>query len=117
MNAAQVIESLGAVSITRRRRSASTYTNGEKDSQSGTTATIRGIIYPANGTDLQRLPEGTTIEDVRAVVTSSDLSCGPDREPDVLTFDSSDWQVEHVEPWSGFGTSFARALVRRSVPV
>lgn len=65
-------------------------------------------IRPAGGKDIQYVPEGTRVQDVRAVMTAHALQ--PD---DVVSFDDETWRVFAVRPWNVRGARYVRALMAR----
>lgn len=86
-------------------------------SPSQSTFSITAAVTAAIGSDLMRLAEGLRTNETRAVFTITQLFVGgqgADYEPDQISIDGDDWQVQHCETWhdpvsSGIGF---RALVQ-----
>lgn len=75
-------------------------------------------FQPANGKELQRLPEGKRNGDIIAIYTTQALTIGGPGTgflPDRVTVDGSSYEVEHVEHWKAFGREHYECLARRIV--
>jgi hypothetical protein len=86
-------------------------------SPSETTFSITAAVTAAMGSDLMRLAEGIRTNETHAVFTTTQLFVGgqgADFEPDQISIDGEDWQVQHCERWTdpvSGGLGF-RALVQ-----
>jgi hypothetical protein len=65
------------------------------------TLSISASVQPLSGRDLQRLPEGMRAAERLKLYTTTPLAAIG--APDVVTIDGDDYEVEHVERWTGFG--------------
>lgn len=61
-----------------------------------------GVVVPARGADMQRLPEGRRQAEAIRVLTRSSLRLaqGP-QQADQVTYRGVRYEVEHVQRWSG----------------
>lgn len=63
---------------------------------------ICASVQTATDKDLQKLPEGRRLRGGIRVYTTSELltaSVDEKRQPDVLTWDGAQWQVEQIDDW------------------
>lgn len=70
-------------------------TTGRTTSTAGTPSTILASVQPANGDDLQTLPEGERTRKARKFYTTTALSVGP--PGDRITVGGEVYEVRHVE--------------------
>lgn len=100
--------------LTVTRRDPSTYTVGRLDAPSSSTITIRASVQPASGRDLKRLPEGSRVEDVLCLFTTTELlTQGVGQSPDLVTVQGADYEVQNVEVWASLG-SFYKVLALKT---
>lgn len=87
--------------ITLRRRPAALVVDGVARPQAEVVLQLVGAAtYPANGREIQRLPEGMRTQEVRAVLSPLELHSGEDdRSPDRLEMDGELWEVQTVKHW------------------
>jgi hypothetical protein len=96
----------GTYTVTRTARG--TTVRGRLEDAVETEVEITASVSPASGKDMESLPEGRNVNDVRLLFTTTELLVGgqgEDYEADVVTIGSSDFEVIHVEPWLDPGTS------------
>ena len=102
-----VVDSFATDSYVVTRRSPSTYTNGRLNAPTDTLLTILASVQPAEGRDLQRLPEGNRTQEVRAIYTSTELfTQGPGQDPDILAIEGYAYEVQRVEQFGMVGKYF-----------
>ena len=95
------------------RRAEQPRTGGRVVASSDTAFSFRASVQPASGKDLQRLPEGRNIEDLRVIYTLTMLTVGGPGTgllADRVTVDGATYEIEHVEHWPAFGTEYYRAI-------
>ncbi len=88
------------------RFAAQSFTNGILQANSGTPLPIDAMIAPANGRDLERLPEGTRVSDVIQVFTVTELVCLDEvakKPADTIAYKGKVYQVEHEDDWEVLG--------------
>lgn len=109
MNVAMSIDSF-AESYTLKRQAAGTSTGGRfTPSSTVTTSTIRAVVVPASGADLQKLASGLATGDVQAVYTRTALYANG---LDKVVIGGADYQIEHVDDYDTQG-AYVKALARR----
>lgn len=87
--------------------------DGKADAPSSTTLTVKAVVHPANGRDLQRLPEGARADETIAVFTVAELkTAATANEPDLISVGGRSFEIVHVEPWDVLG-NFFRCLAMR----
>jgi hypothetical protein len=118
LDAADVIAELdtGTYTVTRRA-AATTDGHGRKLPPLRTQLAIDASIQPANGRDLQRLPELRRASETRVIYTTTPLLVGGQgsaNESDLLAIQAEVWfdrpglagivtvEVQHVESWPGY---------------
>jgi hypothetical protein len=77
----------------------------------------KSSVQPPTNEDLNRLPEGRTIDDVFVVFTTTPLQIGGPGtgfKPDLVAIEGKLYEIEHLEHWKAFGTQYWYALVRRT---
>ena len=117
MDASRLIGRFGAAYMGTRRLKAGYDSHGVAQTSSTATLSIVAVIWPADGDDLQKLPEGRRSHETRNVITATKLLIGDedaDNEADLLTVDGESWEVEHVDYWQGLGAVFCHALIQRT---
>lgn len=84
-------------------------------SQTYTPTTATAMVAPmTSDKELQRMPEGTRLDQLREIFTPFATKAGNEatgESADVWTIDGVDFQVEQVEPWNVLG-GFFRAVLR-----
>lgn len=122
MSYVDAIDSLAsdiALPVTRRQESARV--NGREQAPTTSSFTIVASVQSPTGKDVERNPEGKNVQDLRVVFTKTvELFAGTPGSgylPDLITIDGGDHEVEHCEPWKGFGKRYWRAVVRRKYAV
>ncbi len=89
--------------------------------QPPTTATVsaKASVQPTIGRDLQRLPEGKGTQDLISVWTLAELllgDVGAGILPDLILYQGSTYEVEHVEPWvNHLGVTYYFGIARKVV--
>ena len=87
----------------RRFAAGSVGSDGRFADGSTTTSTLRGSLQPAEGDDLQTLPEGDRTKRVRVLFSRTALRTvdqGAGTSADQVTIDTGEWaEVRSVEPW------------------
>lgn len=107
-----VVDSMATGTYTVTRRAAE-FAGGDAVPTSSETLTIKALVVPLSGRELQRLPEGLRSRELKAVYTTTDLRRGADDAlPDVVTVDGEDYEVQLVDDWQAPG-GFLRAVVAR----
>lgn len=117
MSYVESIPSLANAELTVTRRQETPRIDGREQPPTLTTFLIIASVQTPTGKDISRLAEGRNVEDLRVVFTQTALvSGGPGTgfKSDVLTIEGAPFEVEHLEPWSGFGMSYCRAVVRKA---
>ncbi len=96
--------------VVTRQAPAKGYTAGRLDAPDTSTFTIDACVQPAGGRDLQRLPEGMRVMEIKAIFTATELkTAGSGQDPDLVTIDGEDYEVQKVERWAELG-SYWKAL-------
>jgi len=98
----------GAYTVTRR--GPTTSVGGRATLAGSSTFTIQASVQALSGRDLQRLPEGMRVQELRKLYTPTQLQAIG--APDVVSIDGSSWEVQTVEDWSGLG-NFFKVIVQR----
>lgn len=116
LDAADVIDSLSTGVYLVTRRAASSFTHGRAQAGPGLPPfTIRASVQPANGRDLQRLPEGRRAIETRVIYSPTQLQVGgqaAELEADMVEIEGRLWEVQLAEPWpaaSGYWRCIAQA--------
>lgn len=113
----QSITSLANYTLTGTRRAEAALVAGREQPTVNTTFTAPNCsVQPPTNEDLQRLPEGRTVDDALVVFSTTRLQVGgPDTgyQPDLLTIRGQLYEVEHLEHWPAFGVEYWYAIVRR----
>lgn len=87
------------------RSSADTYTNGRLDTPATVVnILVTAVVEPISPRDLQRLPEGSRIQDATSLWTDTELfTQGLGQAPDVFQVDGDLYQVQSVQAWGTMG--------------
>lgn len=111
MNFSGVLTAFKTGTYTVSRRTPTTVgPDGRADVADPTTLLIQASVEPTKGRMLQRLPEGERVTEHRVLYTATRLQVIGD--PDIVTIDGEDWEVESVSDWA-LGKFFAASLVRK----
>lgn len=114
INMADTVARSATGTYTVRRRPPPTYVKGKAVPSAETTFTIRAAIAPLTGRDLERLIEGTRVEDLIQIVTTSELQTDSvSGEADRIEFGGYFFEVEEVGDWRPLG-GFWRCVARRA---
>lgn len=105
----------GTYNVTRRP--AGVRVNGEYvPSNNPTVLQVVARIRPINGRELQDLPEGQRVDDVRMCLTTTELKTrSPGFDPDIVSYDGEDYRVDSVQNPQAFGDTHYRCLLVRTV--
>jgi hypothetical protein len=102
MDLAGLVESFATGTYTVTRNPTAPFVRGVAQPSTQQTFAIRASVQPASGKDLLRLPEGRRSNETRVIYTTTKLfvgDAGDDYEPDTVSIDGADWEVQHVETW------------------
>jgi hypothetical protein len=82
-----------------------------------TAFTTWGIIQPASGKALQRLPEALRLANVRSFwVKGTIITDGNGQYPDILVYRGTRFQVQTVMDWSNYGEGWAEGTCIQEKP-
>jgi hypothetical protein len=83
-----------------------------ENSLTESTATTVGSVQPANGKEIERLPEALRTKNVRKFWIKGDISTGSSGGgyPAILSFAGKRYQVIQVFDWSNFGQGYNEGL-------
>lgn len=95
-----------------RSSPASVDASGRRVAPASTTFEATGVLWPLQGKELERLPEGLRNREVQKLITSTELRTLETTMPDVLTIDGYAWEVAKVAAWRG-GNFFECTIARR----
>lgn len=99
--------------VVARATTVSAGSDGRASAPSRSTITVRGVVIPMNGNDLQRLPEGLRTKTVQWFYSTVELKAGTGGfEPDIVTIDGRDWQVQSAMPFSTLGNYWQMAVMQ-----
>ncbi len=77
-------------------------------------ALVNVVVQPMSGRTMRTLPEGIRAEDVRVLLTATQLyTQTATLDPDQLTIDGETYKVFRVEPWTLGSETFYRAWAAR----
>lgn len=83
------------------------------------TVSAKASVQPTSGKDLQRLPEGKNTQDLISIWTLTELllgDVGAGILPDLVLYNGSTYEVEHVEPWTNhLGVTYYFGIARKVV--
>lgn len=97
------IYALANATVTVKRRIENPRIDGKTQAPTIETETARAVVVPATGEQLKRLPEGRSTVGVFAIYTEKELRAGTSGIlSDLITYESNDYEVEHVAKYSGF---------------
>lgn len=115
-----VVANLGSGSYTVTRTVPGGYgSDGRWQPGTPSTLTINASVQPLNGRDLERLPEGErTTERLKVYSATRLFTSGAGQDPDVITVEGVDHQVETAETWGPNGNYWKMIVrsVRRQAP-
>jgi hypothetical protein len=97
------------------KRPVTTYSNAGVPSQSyPTSVSVTGIVQDACPEDVEFLPEGVRLADVKTFYTAGDVSAGDGEAqlPDVLEIGALKYVVQHVQDFRETG-GYVRVLAQR----
>jgi hypothetical protein len=100
------------------RFSAGTTTNGIYSPGGSSTFNVIASVQPAAPEVLDRMPEGTRLNDLKTVFATVLLLTGDENQglkADRIAIDGNDYEVISKRDWQGFG-SFTQAVVQRVDP-
>lgn len=104
----------GTYTVTRGAGPGSYAIDGSFVPAATSTVSVVAAVVPADGTDLQHLPEGMSTSDALAVFTVGELRAqAPGQQPDVISIDGYSWQVQHSERWTA--GNFFRSVVTKEL--
>jgi hypothetical protein len=102
-----VVDSMITDSYVVTRQTPSVYVDGRLQDATDTLLTITASVQPAQGRDLQRLPEGSRTMEVLSIYTSSELlTQGASQAPDLIAVNGYAYEVQTVEQWVGAGNYY-----------
>lgn len=99
---------VGVGTCVRTRYAEGTTVNGVFTRGAASTASIVACVQPVSGADLQALPEGRRIDEIKVVLTPSEL-----RPRDRLAIGSDVYEVDKAETWQAFGETHYKAICSR----
>jgi hypothetical protein len=71
-------------------------------------------VTPVEGEQLERLAEGMGTRELLEVFTEERLYVASDEtDPDVLTVNDAQYEVQQVSPWSALGWEFFRSIMTK----
>lgn len=85
---------LGAISVTRRRRTAGSYVDGYWVEGTATDASVSASVQPMRGREREILPEGVRVRDVRKLYVADRTALAIDDE---VQLDGDWFTVIHVD--------------------
>jgi hypothetical protein len=121
------IASLATGTYTVQRREAGSYTLGRYTPGALSTFSIVASVQPVSGRELKDLPEGQHGDELRLVLTTTELRTRfpgqpdaseygvPGNDPDHIILDGEPWRIVHVERWQSFGEVHYECFVAREV--
>lgn len=70
-----------------------------------------GSVQPANGKQIQRLPEALRLGDVRSFYIKMEiLTDGASQYPDIILFQGKRFQVQVAPPWLNYGAGWNEGI-------
>lgn len=95
------------------RRLSTSVVNGRITGTVDETLTLPGMVHPATGSVVMRLPEGLRGRETKVIFTGVALRSSEDGGvPDRVTIDGAPFQVEVVERWAELGNFYRSIVVR-----
>lgn len=114
MNLAAVIASFKTGDYTVTRPGASVFTEGRLEASDTTTLEISACVQPAEGRDLQKLPEGERAREAKLIFTETALRVrGSGHGADLVSIDGDTYEVFKAERWAELG-NYYRALALKT---
>lgn len=105
---------LATQSVTLTRYSAGSYdSHGRWVDGSSSQSSISASVQPLSGLELQDLPENRRTDETIAVYSETEIKEGSiqdQRQPDIITHDGKDYEVQRVESWLMASTPYYKAL-------
>lgn len=118
MDLSGVIMALATGTYTVTRRAAGSVSGGIYAPGSSSTLSVKALVQPGEPEHLERLPEGTRLDDVKVVFSSSPLYTQNEATgapADLLSIDGKSYEVEAVRDFVATG-AFVQAIARRADP-
>lgn len=118
MDFAGVLDSLSSGTFTVTRRGAGTVSGGIVTPGSASTFSIAAVIQPAGPEHMERMPEGTRIDDTKVIYTRTPLYVSNEATggvADRISIDGKTYEVESVRDYLSSGT-YVQAVARRVDP-
>ena len=113
------ILNLSNTTITITHRTESPRLLGRTQPPTTVVVSAKASVQPTSGRDLQRLPEGKGTQDLISVWTLAELLLGDVGSgilPDLILYQGSTYEVEHVEPWTNhLGVTYYFGIARKVV--
>lgn len=74
---------------------------------------IFASVQPSSGRDMAVLPEGQQSSEALTLFTTTELyTVGSTHGADIVEFEGSTWEVQHVERWASLGNYWRAIAVR-----
>lgn len=104
---ASLIRSMGGKKFSVRRSRGGSYVNGvwTEDDTGPAILQVLASEQPVNGKDIERIPEGDRVREVRKLYAAQELRPHNERtgaEADVITIRGQEFQVSTVERWQSY---------------
>lgn len=118
MDLSSVVDSLASGTYAVTRRAAGSVTNGIYTPGGTTTLSVKASVQPVQPEEVQRLPEGTRINDAKAVYSAFPLKAASEAggtPGDLITIEGAPYEVVAVKDWGPLG-NVCQALVQRVDP-
>lgn len=118
LEVAEILDEFGAL-YTVTRLAAATYVNGVAQQGATSTLSTRAALWPAQGRDLERLPEGRRSLQTLAGVADVELLVGAQggaNEADLVAVSGVQWEVQRSGPWPNAPGFWSVILQRPNVP-
>lgn len=117
IQAAIIRNATGTYSVARAS-APEAYVDGVPATPSRSTISVKAVIQPASGRDLQQLPEGQHGNEIRKMFTTVEMRTRtPAGAADLVTIDGETWEVVNVSRWQArTGTHWESLLSRRDTP-
>lgn len=70
-----------------------------------------GIVQPASGKTISRLPDKLQVADVRSFWLKGEIhGTAEDKYPDILIFENRRYQVQLILPWTNWGNGWCEGV-------
>ena len=102
LDAGALIDSFKTGDYVVTQRAKGSHLKGRAVAGATSTLTISASVQPANGRDLQRLPEERRSVETRVIYTRTELRVGAQDaafESDLVAIDGKNWEVQNVQDW------------------